>query len=186
VRGFDRPLERPFVQIQRRTANGGWQTVDSDLGLAVLWRVDENGLYLTRWEPRLDQPLGTYRFRITANRYALTSSPFDLQPNKGLRPRRVAAPAGKVAVVLDYPRARVREEIGDPPPDASASLTHRPRSAAAGRVTFIVDGQAVTVQAGPDGRFEVNASPGDQIRIPAGKGRDGFGNRTGEDFAFQA
>ena len=84
VRGFDRPLERAFVQIQRRAANGGWQTVDSDLGLAVLWRVDEDGLYLARWEPRLDQPLGAYRFRITANRYTLTSSPFDLQPNKGL------------------------------------------------------------------------------------------------------
>ena len=186
VRGFDRPLERPFVQIQRRSANGGWQTVDSDLGLAVLWRVNEDGLYLARWEPRLDQPLGSYRFRITANRYALTSNPFDLRANKGLRPRRVAAPAGKVAVVLDYPRARVREEIGDPLPDASASLTHRPPNAASGRVTFIVDGQPITVQAGPGGRFEVSANPGDQIRIPAGAGRDGFGNRTGQDFAFQA
>ena len=127
-----------------------------------------------------------YRFRITANRYALTSNPFDLRANKGLRPRRVAAPAGKVAVVLDYPRARVREEIGDPLPDASASLTHRPPSAASGRVTFIVDGQPITVQAGPGGRFEVSANPGDQIRIPAGAGRDGFGNRTGQDFAFQA
>ena len=58
VRGFDRPLDRAFVQIQRRIANGGWQTVDSDLGLAVLWRVDEDGLYRARWEPRLDQPLG--------------------------------------------------------------------------------------------------------------------------------
>ena len=186
MRGFDRPLERPFVQIQRRSANGGWQTVDSDLGLAVLWRVNEDGLYLARWEPRLDQPLGAHRFRITANRYALTSNPFDLRANKGLRPRRVAAPAGKVAVVLDYPRARVREEIGDPLPDASASLTHRPRSAASGRVTFIVDGQPITVQAGPGGRFEVSANPGDQVRIPAGAGRDGFGNRTGQDFAFQA
>ncbi len=186
VRGFDRPLERPFVQIQRRLANGGWQTVDSDLGLAVLWRVDENGLYLARWEPRLDQPLGAYRFRITANRYALTSNPFELSPNKGLRPRRVAAPPGKVAVVLDYPRARVREEIGDPVPDASASLTHRPPHADAGQVTFIVDGQQVTVQAGPGGRFEVSANPGDQVEIPAGAGRDGFDNRTGEDFSFQA
>jgi hypothetical protein len=53
-------------------------------------------------------------------------------------------------------------------------------------VTFIVDGQPVTVQAGPGGRFEVNASPGDQIRILAGEGRDAFGNRTGADFAFQA
>ena len=71
-------------------------------------------------------------------------------------------------------------------PDASASLTHRPRHAASGRVTFLVDGQPVTVQAGPGGRFEVSANPGDQIEIPEGNGRDGFGNRTGADFAFQA
>ena len=40
--------------------------------------------------------------------------------------------------------------------------------------------------AGPGGRFEVGADPGDQVEIPAGAGRDGFGNRTGQDFAFQA
>ena len=105
-RGFDRPLERAFVQIQRRLPSGGSQSIDSDLGLAVLWRVNESSLYLARWEPRLNQPLGAHRFRITANRYVLTSNPFDVSPNEGLRPRRVAAPAGKVAVVLDYPRAR--------------------------------------------------------------------------------
>jgi hypothetical protein len=53
-------------------------------------------------------------------------------------------------------------------------------------VTFIVNGQPVTVDAGPGGRFEVSANPGDQVEIPAGNGRDQFGNRTGEDFAFQA
>ena len=176
----------PSSRSSAALPSGGWQTVDSDLGLAVLWRVNEDGLYLARWEPRLDQPLGAIASGSPPTATPLTSNPFELSANKGLRPRRVAAPAGKVAVVLDYPRARVREEIGDPLPDASASLTHRPRSAASGRVTFIVDGQPVTVQAGPGGRFEVSASPGDQVRIPAGAGRDGFGNRTGQDFAFQA
>ncbi len=49
VRGFDRPLDRPFVQIQRRAAGGSWRTVDSDLGLAVLWTVDEDGHYRAWW-----------------------------------------------------------------------------------------------------------------------------------------
>ena len=53
-------------------------------------------------------------------------------------------------------------------------------------MTFIVDGQPVTVEAGPGGRFEVSANPGDQVEIPARAGRDGFGNRTRVDFAFQA
>jgi neutral ceramidase len=186
VRGFDRPLDRPFVQIQRRAANGAWQTVDSDLGLAVLWTVDEDGHYVAGWEAPLDQPLGTYRFRITANRYTLTSKSFGLRPSVALTPRRVAAPPGKVAVVLGYPPAQVQEDVGDPPPDVDASLTYRPPNAASGQVDFIVDGRRFTVQATAGGRFEVSANPGDVVEIPAGDGRDDFGNRTGEDFAFQA
>ena len=54
------------------------------------------------------------------------------------------------------------------------------------RLGVLVDGRRVTVQARPGGRFEVNANPGDQVRIPAGAVRDGFGNRTGQDFVFQA
>jgi hypothetical protein len=185
ARGFDRPLDRPFVQIQRRSASGGWQTVDSDLGLAVLWTVDD-GLYRAEWEPPLDQSLGTYRFLITANRYRLPSRPFDLGVSRALTPRRVAAPAGKMAVVLDYPPAKVQEHVGDPPPDASASLTYRPPHTRSGVVTFIVNGQPTTVQADANGRFEVSANPGDQVEIPAGGGRDEHGNRTGKDFAFQA
>jgi neutral ceramidase len=187
ARGFDRPLDRPFVQIQRRgAAPGAWQTIDSDLGLAVLWTVDEDGLYRAEWEPPLDQPLGFYRFRITANRYGLVSRRFDLRISRALAARRVGAPPGKVAVVLDYPPPRVQEDVGDPPPDADASLTHRPPHARTGQVTFIVDGQPVIVQAGPGGRFEVSADPGDQVEIPAGAGRDGFGNRTGQVLSFQA
>ena len=165
VRGFDRPLERPFVQIQRRTASGGWRTVDSDLGLAVLWRVNEDGLYLARWEPRLDQPLGAYRFRITANRYALTSSPFELSPNKGAPAATRRGAAGKVAVVLDYPRARVREEIGDPvpgrerephPPPAQRRLgpgdlhRRRPADHRAGRTRRPLRGQREPRRPDPD------------------------------------
>ena len=186
VRGFDRPLDRPFVQIQRRATTGSWQTVDSDLGLAMLWTVDEEGHYRAWWEPPLDQPLGAYRFRITANRYTLTSGAFELRPSAALIPRRVAAPPGKVAVVLGYPPAQVQQDIGDPLPDVNASLTHRPPHAASGRVTFIVGARRVTVSAGPGGRFQVNANPGDQVRIPAGAGRDSFGNRTGPAFALQA
>jgi neutral ceramidase len=185
-RGFDRPLDRAFVQIQRRSAGGSWQTVDSDLGLAVLWTVNDDGLYRAQWEPPLGQQLGHYRFLITANRYTLASRPFELRASRSLRPQRVAAPAGKVAVVLDYPRPRVQEDVGDRPPDWNASLIHRPPNAASGQVTFLVNGLAVTVNDGPGGRFEVSAIPGDQIQIPAGGGRDALGNSTGADFGFQA
>ncbi len=42
--GHDRPLERAFVVVERRRA-GRWKRVDSDLGLAILWRVDDAGAY---------------------------------------------------------------------------------------------------------------------------------------------
>ena len=35
--GTDRPLDRPFVAVQRHTARG-WRTTDTDLGLSILWR----------------------------------------------------------------------------------------------------------------------------------------------------
>jgi neutral ceramidase len=177
-RGFDRPLDRAFVEIQRRSADGTWQTVDSDLGLDVLWTVDDDGVYRAEWEPRLAARLGTYRFRVTANRYRLASAPFRLQASRALSVRRVAAPPGKVAVVADYPPAGVREEVGDPAPDANASLTYRPPHVRSGRVIFVVGGKPVTAGAGDDGRFQVSAAPGEVVEIAAGAASDRYGNRN--------
>jgi hypothetical protein len=177
-RGFDRPLDRAFVAIQRRSPDGAWHTVDSDLGLDVLWTVDANGRYRAEWEPCFNRPLGTYRFGVTANRYSLSSAPFELLASRALAPRRVVAPPGKVAVVLDYPPAEVHEHVGEPAPDANASLTDRPPHVNSGLVTFIVDGKQVTVGAANDGRFEVSAAPGQVVAIPAGAARDRYGNRN--------
>ncbi len=186
VRGFDRPLERAFVQIQRRTASGGWQTVDSDLGLAVLWRVNEDGLYRARWEPRLGP--APRRLPLPDHRQPLHHH---LEPVRAARHQGAPAAARRGAAGEGRGRPRLPAGKGPggdrrPAPGRERSLTHRPRSAASGRVTFIVDGQPVTVGAGPGGRFEVRANPGDQIQIPAGAGLDGFGNRTGQNFGFQA
>ncbi|OLE37597.1 MAG: hypothetical protein AUG48_04080 [Actinobacteria bacterium 13_1_20CM_3_68_9] len=179
-RGFDRPLDGAFVAIQRRSpGEGAWRTVDSDLGLHVLWTVGSDGLYRAEWEPCFTRPLGTYRFRVTANGYSLSSAPFELQASRALAPRRVVAPPGKVAVVLDYPPAKVHEDVGDPAPDANASLTDRPPHVSSGQVTFVVDGKRVTVGASADGRFEVSAAAGQTVEIPAGAARDRYGNLNG-------
>jgi neutral ceramidase len=124
-RGFDRPLDRAFVSVQRRVGPG-WRTVDSDLGLNILWSVDDAGVYSAEWEPPLDTPTGRYRFTIDANRYSLRSHPFRLSPSDQLSVRHAAAAAGKVAVTLEYPPAKVHEQVNDPAPDSSADLTYRP------------------------------------------------------------
>jgi neutral ceramidase len=113
--GLDRPLDRPFVRISR-----GRRTVDSDLGLGTLWKVDEQGQYRAFWEIPRDLPTGRYRILVTANRYRLASRPFRVVPARTLTLRRVEG-----GVTLDYPSA-VRD----------LDLRHRPPSASGGTVAY--------------------------------------------------
>jgi neutral ceramidase len=122
--GTDRPLERAFVRIQRRAA-GRWQTVDSDLGLRILWTVGDRGDYEALWQPGHRTPLGAHRFLITANHYRLASKTFELRPASDLRARSVAPRAGEPSrVELLYPEAVENRD-----------LTWRPRRARVESIT---------------------------------------------------
>jgi hypothetical protein len=163
-RGFDRPLDRPFVSLQRLTRRT-WRTQDSDLATRVLWSVDDAGRYRARWEPSFFAPAGRYRFLVTGNRYSLASRTFFLRPSRLLSIRRVDAPAGQVAVALDYPIA-FRE----------LDWTWRPRSASGGVVTFTVNGRPVTVRRRAGTRFAVKAPAGARVEVAAGAASDRYGN----------
>jgi neutral ceramidase len=76
--GFDRPLERPFVTIERRV-RGRWRHADDDLWLHTAWRVERDGKHTATWTPQRDAPPGVHRFVITANRYRLASAPFNVR-----------------------------------------------------------------------------------------------------------
>ena len=110
--GQDRPLDLAFVRIQRRI-DDRWRTIDSDLGLQMLWTVDEEGNYEALWEPTFKQRLGKHRFVITARGYRLRSRPFAVRPATGLR---------IVDGILRYPPAVENED-----------LTWRPTRALTGR-----------------------------------------------------
>jgi hypothetical protein len=84
--GYDRPLDKPFVRIQRR-ARGHWRTVDSDLGLQTLWKVDAGGDYEALWEPTFRQRLGRHRFLVSARGYRLRSRPFAVKKATDLTAR---------------------------------------------------------------------------------------------------
>ncbi|MCW3040332.1 MAG: hypothetical protein JWM31_2237, partial [Solirubrobacterales bacterium] len=73
--GRDRPVARAFVSAQRLVAKR-WRTVDSDLGLHMLWHVDAKGAYDVTWSLPGSVPPGTYRLRVTAARYGLQSRSF--------------------------------------------------------------------------------------------------------------
>ncbi len=186
IRGYDRPLDRAFVTVQRRNGRGHWRAVESDLGLDILWRVDDQGVYTAEWEPPFDARRGTYRFSITARKYRVRSHAFRLYPSAALVPKPTIVPRdGRFAVLLRYPKAQAHEDTNDPAPDRHADLTYRPAHARDGRLTFSIDGHRHTVTAGAGGRFKIPAGRGDRVTIAAGAARDGFGNRNARRISFK-
>jgi neutral ceramidase len=155
--GIDRPVGLPFVTIQR-AAGRRWRSVANDLGMQILWSADASGHYLARWEVPLSSAAGRYRFRVTGKRYVLASSPFQVGVGSILTPTLTGA-----TVELAYPQ-----------PFLLNDWTYRPRAAAGGRVTFVVDGRRRTVREHAASRFPVPA--GTSVTIPARGARDRYGN----------
>jgi hypothetical protein len=162
-RGEDRPLDRAFVSIERRGTHG-WRTVDSDLGLNILWDVDDSGTYRAFWEVPRSAPKGQYRFVVTANRYGIVSRAFKVVPSTALRIHPVSG-----GVTLSYPAAVVEQD-----------LTYRP-PITAGRVMFRVGAKKIVVH--PHGGRVFHTPNGfGGVMIPAGAARDRYGNRNAQPF----
>jgi neutral ceramidase len=189
ARGTDRPLDRAFVRVERRV-DGGWRRVHDDLGTTIEWRVEGNeqvplgpgylmeaneGRYTARWEVPLDTTPGSYRFVVTAKQYRLASSPFPVTRGSQLAVQPVRAPAGRAAFTLAYPQ-----------PVPYADLTWRPQVAHGRPVTVLVSGERVRVSPTRRGVFEVAASPGERVVVPARTVGDPYANRTGRRTAFTA
>ncbi|MEA2350823.1 MAG: neutral ceramidase [Thermoleophilaceae bacterium] len=168
-RGEDRPLDRAFVAVQRKTKRG-WLTKDSDLGLRMLWDVDDNGTYRAFWEVPQSAPKGRYRFVVTANRYGIVSRAFKVIPSTAVKVRRYTGrhPKGFIGVTLAYPAPVVNQD-----------LTYRP-PIHAGRVQFRVAGKKRTVRIKSGGVFFVKPGSANGVLIPAGAARDRFGNRNAQ------
>ncbi|MBA2505014.1 MAG: neutral/alkaline non-lysosomal ceramidase N-terminal domain-containing protein [Thermoleophilaceae bacterium] len=162
-RGEDRPVDTPFVTIERRDKTG-WSKAADDLGLQIMWNVDDAGVYTAQWEAPLDFLTGDYRFVVTANRYRVESKPFAL-----VRARSVgvqgARQGGTFTATLTYPE-----------PIPNTDLTHRPDGPDGGSVTFDVGGKAVTVKRRSGRTFSVPAPAGTPVAVAEGSARDRFGN----------
>ncbi len=171
--GLDRPVDRAFVTAQRRKGRR-WVTQDSDLGLAMLWKVDGDGRYSVAWEIPLDAPRGRYRLLVTAKRYRLASREFRVFGAGSLEVVQVPARPGRVAVGLQYPGA-VRD----------VDLTHRPQFARGGVVRFRVGSRTVTVRRKSGRFFSVRAPAGASVSVPARRARDRFGNINGRGRALR-
>jgi hypothetical protein len=171
-RGRDRPLDRAFITVQRRTGHG-WRQASSDLGLRILWTVDEEGRYRALWEPPHRARIGRYRFRVTANRYRLVSAPFRLRPMRSLKTRLVRSRRGAAVLELRYPQAVENRD-----------LTWRPARAGGGTMVVQAGGRRITVR-GRKGRFLISARPGTLVTVAAGAARDRYGNRSSNRLSFR-
>jgi neutral ceramidase len=158
LRGFDRPLDRAFVSVERR-AGRTWRPVTDDLGLEIIWRVDDQGRYETQWQVPLSAAVGTYRFVVTANRYRVSSTPFRVSPSTALTVR----PAGPHKVTLDYPGV-----------DPATDLTARPVHADGGRIDALRGRHVYRIRRLRGPVFSL--PPGARIR--PGAARDLYGNRN--------
>jgi hypothetical protein len=105
--GADMPVGAPFVTVRRQAANTSWTTVADDLGLQIVWRVDDAGKYTAQWEVPLDAPAGVYDMVVSANHYTLTSSPFTVSPSSGL----VLTAAQEGEVHVGYPAATENVDV---------------------------------------------------------------------------
>ena len=74
--GFDRPLDRAFVIVERRGRSGRWRRVADDLGLEIVWRIDDTNRYTATWSVPSRARAGRHRIRIEGRRYRLTSRAF--------------------------------------------------------------------------------------------------------------
>jgi neutral ceramidase len=116
-RGMDRPVDRAFAAIERRVGKR-WVRATDDLGIQIMWAVDDSGGYTARWEPSRWMPLGTYRFAVDANRYKLASEPFRLSYSTALTAAVTDIHGGKASIELEYPNAAYQDDF-----------TYRPRVA---------------------------------------------------------
>ena len=168
-RGEDRPVNDAFVTI-RRQVGGQWQTVTDDLGLQILWSVDDQGGYRAEWEVPLDAIPGSYEFRITGNLYRLESQPFTVGPASTLQVARMGSSGA--TLTLGYPAA-VNE----------VDITYRPPTAGSGTMTVQVAGISRTIE-GSGGTFTVPAPAGSSVTVAAGAARDAYGNTNANALSF--
>jgi hypothetical protein len=169
-RGFDRPLDRAFITLRRRSG-GRWRTIADDRGLQIVWDVGDDGTYRARWEVQQDAPAGTYEFLVTANRYRLESARFLVRPSRALTASPIAS-GSRVGVALAYPpTGEVLAIQGN-----GKTFTWHPPTPSGGSATFCVGGRRVRVAHGHGASFTVRAPARAAVVLPAGGATDRFGN----------
>src|SRR5439155_14426089 len=139
--GRDRPVDDPFLLLERQQPDGGWTVADTDLGWAFVWR-EHDGEYRARYDVAHDFPIGTYRVRIQSARYTLATASFAIASSSGLRVRGATAARMGESTRLDF-------VAQNPPPDPEQSILSRPHEPEGGSLRFELGGRQGIAPLGP-------------------------------------
>ena len=173
--GPDRPLDRAVRVRCSAAPRRGWRTVDDDLGLRILWRVDDDRpqelghpvlragaarhLPRLRGSRRRQAPAGPLPLRGHApRRYRLASRPFRSAPARCGSHGHARARRGARPLALRYPAAVPERD-----------LTIRPAPGREGRPSPLLVGGRRRVLRARRGRARFYCAPGRRaVRVPAG------------------
>jgi hypothetical protein len=122
--GVDRPVDAPFLLVERKVA-GGLAAVDSDLRGRIVWE-EADGDYTARYDVPAGAPVGPHRMRVVSGSYTLTTRTFDVVPAESLRVLG-AELVGRTLVL----RAQ------NPTPDTTRSVAWRPVSPEGGHAAVL-------------------------------------------------
>lgn len=171
ARGADRPLDTPFLVVERQVAPGSWQQVDSDLGIRFVWEQSGSD-YTARYDVPATAAPGTYRVRVLSGSYTLTTRTFAVVPSSELKVLGARVVGSSLVLTAQNPR-----------PDAERSVAWRPVSPVGGTLRFLVGSRSVTA------RYDAAAGgwvapagglrDGARLTVPAGGLVDAAGNRSG-------
>lgn len=175
--GVDRPLDTPFLVLERRSTAGDWEPADSDLGIGFVWRESE-GHYRARYDVDPALTPGTHRLRVLSGAYQLTSEPFEIVASDELRVRGVTARRARRG------RTRLVVLAQNPPPDPAVAIRWRATTPAGGRVRLALGGRRVLARwsnraGGWIASVRGRVPRGAPVTIPAGGLVDAHGNRSG-------
>jgi neutral ceramidase len=169
-RGADRPLDDPFLVLER-AGKEGWQTVATDLGHRFVWE-QSGSEHSARFDVPGDAVPGIHRLRVLSGSYELTTRAFEIVPSSGLRVLGARLVGNDLLFRAQNPR-----------PDEKHSVTWRPVSPSGGVLTFRTDGRKRQARWDADRSAWVapagSIRDGARLEVPVGGLVDGAGNRSG-------
>lgn len=131
AKGRDRPVDGPFVALERR-ADGAWVSVASDLDPGFVWTCS-GGSYRARYDVPADLEAGTYRLRVKASGYDVVTDEIEVGVCRRLRWLGLESVNDGSLLVF---------HAQNPPPDPDTALRSRDVVPSGGEVEFALDDES--------------------------------------------